>query len=445
MEDFRNIKQILDFLFQYKRVTQEESKRYEEDKRKEVNTILELVKELNELIEKSDYKPPYQMNILDILNVAEPFTSQLISWVFKYKYGGNNILCYSFMERFLVPIGFNMDWFNSPRITAEADRIDVCIQEKGKYTVIIENKLKGAVFQRNQIARYIRKMREEGYSDDRIFIVILQNHYYFNQINMSVWRLPEDWKKPNQERVCADTGIGYCKCDSNKFCEMCEKCERDMKEKFEAHTLIVESQLQEWFEKDCLVLVPSYEKLLKSSIIQFSDFLKGIFNNRLNQQLIMEIEKFLREQLVNSNASSLEQWESINKKIDEVDNLQKGLRNLQLDIAKDLIAEWKKNLTSKWSKWLKYEDNESFGIQFYGVWCGCCCGKDNNNKPYWGFFCKNQSEKQKEMVKAILERTGTTEVNSEKSWISWYNTSHGDDRCEAFYQAALDLGYLGDV
>lgn len=155
---------------------------------------------------ESENKPKYQLNVLDLVNISEPLTSQLLKLLFQYRLKDRYVICEAFLKYFLTTSGYNAELFSRPRITAETEHIDVGIQERGKYAVIIENKLKGAVFQRNQLARYIQKMRNEGYTDDQIFIIVLPGYVdrdIFDHINKSVWRLPSDWESPNQERVCA--------------------------------------------------------------------------------------------------------------------------------------------------------------------------------------------------------------------------------------------------
>lgn len=431
MGEFTHINQVLDLI-----------SKYENELQKWIKGNLSLAKKVDEIIENSDYKPNYQINIIDTLGIVETQTSTLIAQILKYNYQNDNILCRSFIEKFLVPIGFNIEWYKKPIITAETDRIDVGIQEKKQYAIIIENKLKGAVFQRNQIARYIGKMRKAGYNDDRIFIVILPRHiadeHFFDCINKSVWRLPPDWERPNQERLCKYHDAISCKCDFNISCDSCNNCEKDLRNKFNRHTIILDIKFVEWLENDCLALVPNKEIVLRSAIIQFADFLKGILNKRLNNKLIMAIVDFLKKEIIDPNASVTEQWNAIMKKIKDVKELENGIESLKTSFKQDLIEQWYKNLRQKWGNWLKYEDKKNFGIDINGVNCGCWVG----DKLYWGFQCNTPSEIQTNMVCSILKEAGMDLINQEDSWISWDYTLHGDERCEVFYQAAKDLGYL---
>ena len=435
MSDLNEIKTILALLKAYDTAVEEE-----------IFENLVLSGQLKDVIDSSENKPKYSLNLLDVFNVAEPLISKIISLIFKYKRGHDYVLCRSFVEEFLVDCGFDLEWIKRPSITAETGRIDIGIEERGKYTIIIENKLRGACFQRNQIARYIQKKRKSGYLDDSIFVVVLPNYVddsFFDHINKSVWCLPKDWQSSNQVRKCSYKDDISCLCDFGEIAEICQDCQ-NLKLKFIKQTVVLDVGFIKWLENKCLPLVPSDECLLRSAIIQFVDFLKGIFNNRLNHKLMMEIEKFLREQLVDSNEPLMEQWKIIEEKKKEVKKLIEGLEQLQTSIGKEQIDGWRELLMPKWGHWLKYEKRSSFGINIQGVWCGCWCG--DGEKPYWGFKRPNSkeepTEKQKEMVKKILEGVGNPQYNTDGVWFAWCNTWRGDERCDKFYETALKLGYL---
>lgn len=434
MEEIQKIKNILGLLVKIDWAEQEDAK-----------SLLLLTEHVNMLIMESENKPKYQLNVLDLVNISEPLTSQLLKLLFKYKSNNKYVICEAFLKHFLSSSGYDAEQFSRPIITAETEHIDVGIQEKGKYAVIIENKLKGAVFQRNQLARYIQKMRNEGYNDDQIFIIVLPGYVDRNildHINMSVWRLPFDWEVPNQKRTCALSDAVRCMCDVNESCQMCDKCVKDLRDKFKSHTLVLDIEMVDWLENDCLSLIPNDEIVFRTAIIQFIDFLKGRYNKRLNNKLIMELEQFLREQLLSDKQTALEQWESLESKKQDVNNLLAGLESLQKSIGKNMVDEWGTRLAVKWEKHLKNEKHKSFGICMNGVWCGCWY--ENYPSPYWGFQCDNPTEERKAMVERIIEKVGIRKVtrNPENGWIAWYQTFHGDERCESFYEAAKELGYI---
>lgn len=410
---------------------------------KDLIDLNNLSERLNDLIYSSEYKPKFQLNLLDTIGVRETLVSKIMSLMFNYKSSGKYILFQSFVEEFLRDCGFDTEWIQNPRIMAETTRIDISIQEQGKYAIIIENKVKGAPFQHNQIARYIQKMRNLGYTDDRIFIVVLP-HYadklLFEQTNKSVWCLPDKDFECYKDKYS-------CKCDYGEKSDYCNKCEKDLKDKFKNRTVVLDATFIYWLENKCLSLLPSDEHLLHSSIVQFVDFLKGVFNIRFNDQLNMEIKEFLRQQLIDSNESLEVQRNIIEKKIDKVKELIIGLEKLQKSIDEKLVDEWREQLMPEWESYgLRYEENKSFGIKIENFWCGCWYLE--KEKTIWGFQCNSSEQKDtdEKKVEKILELAGY-EGESKKipGFIKWGNTKNGFDICNDFYRAAVDCGFLKKI
>ena len=144
--------------------------------------------------------------------------------------------------------------------------------------------------------------------------------------------------------------------------------------------------------------------------------------------------------------SAFDQWIVVEEKMKEVEQLTQSLQNLMKSIGKEIINEWKNQLTSDWGKWLKDDKDDKNHYGFYidirGIKCGCW-KDDNNEQPYWGFRCKDVSDEQREIIDSILEQTGTTtnEVPA-NDWIKWNYDLDAAKRCVDFYNAALDLHYL---
>ena len=60
-------------------------------------------------------------------------------------------------------------YIRNPQITVEKRRIDLWIRERGKYAVIIENKVRDADDKIKQIERYIDMTIEEDYNEENIY------------------------------------------------------------------------------------------------------------------------------------------------------------------------------------------------------------------------------------------------------------------------------------
>lgn len=166
----------------------------------------------------SENKEPYTINIFERYNSDEPTTSWAMAEILRFINEGMYPLLNSFIENFLIPIGFKSEWIDNPIITTEKDRIDICIKDK-KYAIIFENKVKGACYQPNQIARYIHKLNNmlEKHYDNNIFLVLMPNFHnddYIEKIPKSTWRLPADYYKSKSEQKCV-TKHDLCWCDYN--------------------------------------------------------------------------------------------------------------------------------------------------------------------------------------------------------------------------------------
>lgn len=167
------------------------------------DSILELAKSLRKFIDNSKYRPSYDGSLLDIIGgISEPVTSQIIANILKYTdEHKRNVLLESFIQSFI-----NKDIVvEAPIITSEKEHLDIAVRDK-HYAIIIENKLKNADFQRNQLARYIARVKEHNYTENSIYIVIMPQ-FYDKKIRLSAGRLPKDWRKNNGTRKCA-VGIG---------------------------------------------------------------------------------------------------------------------------------------------------------------------------------------------------------------------------------------------
>ena len=375
---------------------------------------------------------PYQSNFLDIVNPDENETSKFLKLLFQYKIQGENVILKKFVDRFLRFSGISSDSIHDPQITALKNYIDLLIVEK-EYAIIFENKLKGAPYQPNQLARYIEKERHLVH--DNVYIVLLPNYFYPDYIDRmpkSVWRLPE-----NSDKKCE-----YCRYDrigQNDKNESCTRC-TDLFS-FSKKTIVLENDFADWLISVADGL-DEKEMVFKSAIYLFSDYIKGLYGKRINNEMLMNTTRFLKEQLqIDSKGSPKEKWDIIEEKIEEANMLLEGLRKLRSQISKDLINVWYDELRQEWPQ-MKNEYEKSLGINIKGVWIGCWCGDDNDGFPYWGFQCDNPTEEQRNMVKDILLHCGIDGYKSSGKWIAWKTDLNGKEKCEMFFKYAESKGYI---
>lgn len=306
---------------------------------------------LKECMENSPNKPPFSINYLEYYNCYEPVTSWIIRHFFAYRYNGHHPFFESFARTFLQRIGFNMNWIDAPIIDKDHEykNIDILVRDK-QYAVIIENKLKGAEFQLNQLARYIATIRDEGYLDEQIFVVILPKDDINNDdLRDSVWKLPKDWQSTTSCRKCR-VDNHTCWCDYEDYTPKvhCEKCQSLMR-LFESHTLFVHKELSDWLYDSVVnnnVKLPESERtkqyVLQSAAMQFIDFLNYIYKTRENDKYKMDMQKFLSEQLKLNDFKTLEQLSLIADKKKEVQKLSEEIDVLYWAKMQEYIVELSK-------------------------------------------------------------------------------------------------------
>lgn len=436
MNDANNIETAFSLLFEYQTAMKLNSAR-----------LLDLAEDLHRFIDASPHRPPQSASLIDFLGGArECTTSRIIERIFNYKEDGHFILLESFINTF---ISDNIK-VESPIIDAETARFDISILDR-KYALIIENKLKNAPFQRNQLARYVKKLSLH-YKEREIFIIILPQ-YLNTRIRESAKRLPSDWEKKNDERKCSIDKF-ECWCDRNEKLlsdeqrEWCSLCDKGIVNRLEDRFIILHDNFAEWLLNEADGL-PNQEWPMKAFMMQFADYLKGLYSTRLNEKIQMAIQEFLRSKILNGE-NAQENWNILNETISELEQLKSSVERLKEDVCNDMVKEWENVLRLEYPN-IQNDMNGnvySFGINVQDIWIGCWsgAGEDNENQPYWGFWCAQKpTKKQVKMVKSILDKCGYQhEINSEEeeAYLVWDNTFNGVIECRNLYEAAKELGYL---
>lgn len=401
-------------------------------------SILELSEEISTLRQDPKYKNLYALNLFEYMEPWEPDVSAVLRCIFEYKDDDNRFVCFErFVEKFLVPIGFDLK-IRNPKFyiefhTEKKNRIDLLVDDKD-YVIVFENKVRGADFQRNQLGRYINTITTQSdYSAKRHYLIILPQYYsnnYIDNIRTSVWRFP---KKTN-DCVCSDSF--KCKCDDSKDL-LCAGC-TDYKENFRYRTLVIQLQLVKWLD-ELLNIISDRECILKSGIIQFSDYLKGLYQIRINNQLLMNAKDLVSGHIFAENDKATEKWKNLMGKIKDVQVLKNTLEAMKSDISKELIDEWYNQLKQEWpTLQIQRTPGEAFWIDVEGLRIGCWCSADDTDGyPYWGIFCKDGcNDEQRKIADAIYNESGITHARHKSDYLYWSTTQKGYERCSSLFEAA---------
>lgn len=138
----------------------------------EIRELFRLADSFDEKYHEETEKLPYEFNLLDIVRPKENAHSRILAELFRYKNTeGEYILLKSFLKS--LKETFSTIDVDKPTISVELYRIDILIQEKGKYAIIFENKIGWAADQQTQIERYIDGLKRLQYKDEQIYVLYL--------------------------------------------------------------------------------------------------------------------------------------------------------------------------------------------------------------------------------------------------------------------------------
>lgn len=429
-----------------------------------IDTLFEYLDTIRKMRVEVGIDKHYATNILDILNPTEPLVSKILCSFLSFTQNGKFCLWRSFTENFLSRCGFENKWINKPIFSSEENRIDILVKEQS-YAVIVENKIHDAIFQRNQLARYINVTKSLT-NEDNVFIVLLpyeSSDGYIEDIPDSVWRLPCDWKVSNNERKCALRGDStLCACDIEKLSEnkqkefKCKDC-INFKEYYLNRTKVLDNTFLDWLDQEMEKKASADDAIMQSAMLLFSDYFKGIRHLRNKDKFIMDITDYLRNKLISEADPISDNFKNISEMIESVTDLKNGLERLAVTYSEELIDKWHKSFKEwydlqrvKDKYLLKYITNRSFYIEIKGIQIGCWSGKDNGNNnylnyPYWGFNeVKKVINDARGWVEEIKSQANVTILHDDSngSFLSWGSTTNGFEDLKKYVQAAITLGYM---
>lgn len=287
--------------------------------------LLQLADEFTNYYAKLKQNLPYHINIIDELHVNENANSRILSSLLLYEDRGDYPLLNSFVS-YCLP-NWNIE-IESPIITAEEQRIDILVREKNKYAIIFENKIYDAILQKNQLARYIKKMRSEGFEDSQIYVVFLPPYYYEPDIC--------SWQEP--QKCCKACDRILCKINQNP----------ELKDLFVDRFKVItfRDDILRWLKDEAYPNCKQREVYLSTAMVQYIDYLEGYFDLRtINKQMNMELKDFLNEKLQLNNLTDEEKLNTLDKKTEEINRLLNQINNIKEDIRQKLnnndVDKWK--------------------------------------------------------------------------------------------------------
>ena len=233
-----------------------------EEKHRSIQSALDLAEGVARTIAKNKHLVPYHLNLIDELHINENGHSRILYKLLEYRNPNGD---YIFLKSLLKYISINCEAFEkicvtNPEITQELCRIDLWVRDKD-YAIIFENKVYNATDQEAQIARYIECTQSNGYPLDKIFVIYMPQ---------------KDDKDPVD-----DSWGEYKEAFASRYV------------KFSFRNGVLP-----WLKSDVLSSIPDKDKLLKSAIEQYVDYLEGLFKQRESDKILNTmLENYITEQL----------------------------------------------------------------------------------------------------------------------------------------------------
>lgn len=130
-------------------------------------------------------KVPYHFNALLSTSILEPEVSSILAGFFLQKTRGEYRILKSFVRSFWgddLAAKITSPIILTEKVVKGDNRIDILIYEKGKYAIVLENKIWDAPDQPNQLANYIDAMMDSEFSFDKeqVFVAFMpktQEHH----------------------------------------------------------------------------------------------------------------------------------------------------------------------------------------------------------------------------------------------------------------------------
>jgi len=287
----------------------------------ETNSKIELL-EIFERIQKAKDsvkgEVPYHFNALLNADPLEPAVSKVLAGFFMQKTNGRYCVLKSFVKKFW---GDNLAaMIKSPTISTEEfvkddKRIDILVYEKDKYAIVMENKIRDATDQPNQLANYIEAMMGGTYnfSEDQVYVAYLPST---NEHQPS----PFSWERRD--------GDSY---------------QERFKDRYKL--LGFKEEILPWLESSKEVQEINDNRYFESSRFLFIDFLRRKLDiDNIDNMAQKEIEKQLREYFSNSE-SAIADAERIAQLINklpkfDINEVVKCLSKIRKEKTKLAMQEW---------------------------------------------------------------------------------------------------------
>ena len=151
---------------------------------KNMASKLDIINELASYYDSMTNLQPYHINVIDELHANENAHTRILVKLLNYSREKNFPILQSFLN--LLPTWDRSIEIGNPSISFNTEFIDGLIECKGKYAIIIENKIHGAKDQNKQLETYVNNVINHGIPKDCIWLIYLTRDGFKTPINESL-------------------------------------------------------------------------------------------------------------------------------------------------------------------------------------------------------------------------------------------------------------------
>ena len=285
--------------------------------------VLKMYEDIQLVKKEVEENRPYHFNALLNSSPLEPNVSSIFAGFLRQKTNGR----YSVLESF-IKFCFG-DTFTSsiekPIIETETEvkdlkRIDILIYEKGKYAIVIENKIWDATEQPNQLTNYIKGVKEPkfGFTDNQIYVIYLPSTDEHRPTNVS-------WSKSYQQAF------------ESRF-----------------RNISFRDSVIGWLESDDIQTID--EEYFSHSRFLFIDFLKRVFRlTKIDNMEKQKIDKYISQELGLKDNDNSYNIAKLTAKFNEITECANQLERMRKDYCAKMLKEWSTYLAQDFPNCKRHE------------------------------------------------------------------------------------------
>lgn len=386
----------------------------------QLSDLLNFASEFSSIKAEEQKKLPFHLNLVDQLHINENAHSRILMHLLSYK---NDHGKYVFLTSLIDLIkekqsgDFGKITIESPQITQEKERIDLWVRDND-YAIIFENKIYNADDREAQLSNYIEKTLKHDFNKNQIFIIYLSQ--YPKEPELRSWG---EYK----ENFCSRyINLSYC------------------------------YDILPWLKDKILPSIKYKELFLQTAIIQYIDYLEGLFKIRnIDKPMNMELNRFIEHHFNLTCESAKDKIRNIQKSALELDDLSSQMKALLESYRQIIFESWREQTRKKYSGLQpnKKHDEKGWYItdvtisNVYGRQVTVYMGADhtgvNTVSFYCGFFIDDNSADENESVLEKLKKElQLFEINDKaqpKQIFKGFEEDDYKDDYDVVYKAFCDI------